>query len=251
MDDTGNDVRDSYDRVTEEYVARIAEELEHKPLDRQLLERFATDVRGVGLVCDVGCGPGHVARYLHDNGASVRGLDLSPAMVARLRAKPGGAEIGVTMGDFASTRVAGPFRLAYLLFNTITNLTTQDEQVACFRNAAAHVEPEASSPAMADEDEGAEDEDARASTRSEAPPADGSSLPMIATVEPIVCSKRGENAASGRLSSSILATKRRCVRRFQSPPTSCGSRRQAIRFCVSPISRRSRRSVRPLARSPS
>jgi hypothetical protein len=72
----------------------------------------------------------------------VHGIDLSEAMVARLREKPGGAEIPVTIGDFATTRVEGRFRLVYLVWNTIMNLTTQDEQVACFENAAAHLEPE-------------------------------------------------------------------------------------------------------------
>jgi hypothetical protein len=62
-------------------------------------------------------------------------------MVAKLRAKPGAEDIGVTIGDFATTTVEGPFSLAYLVFNTIMNLTTQDEQVACFQNVAAHVEP--------------------------------------------------------------------------------------------------------------
>ena len=71
----------------------------------------------------------------------VRGIDLSSAMVARLREKPGGEEIPVEIGDFATTRVEGTFTLAYLVFNTINNLTTQAEQVACFRNVAAHLEP--------------------------------------------------------------------------------------------------------------
>ena len=71
----------------------------------------------------------------------MHGIDLSPAMVARLQAKPGADDIGVTIGDFATTTVAETFRLAYLVFNTIMNLTTQDEQVACFRNVAAHLEP--------------------------------------------------------------------------------------------------------------
>src|SRR3982074_1656313 len=62
-------------------------------------------------------------------------------MVSRLRAKPGADQIEVTIGDFATTRVPGTFRLAYLVFNTIMNLTTQDEQVECFRNVAAHLEP--------------------------------------------------------------------------------------------------------------
>ncbi len=71
----------------------------------------------------------------------VHGIDLSEAMVAELRAKPGGEEIGVTIGDFSTTTVEGTFSVAYLVFNTINNLTTQDEQVACFQNVAAHLEP--------------------------------------------------------------------------------------------------------------
>src|ERR687885_2229521 len=66
---------------------------------------------------------------------------MSRAMVARLRAKPGAEKIGVTIGDFATTTVDGPFSVAYLVFNTISNLTTQEAQVACFRNVAAHLEP--------------------------------------------------------------------------------------------------------------
>ena len=71
----------------------------------------------------------------------VHGIDLSPAMVAKLRAKPGGEEIAVTIGDFASVELEGSFSLAYLVYNTIQNLTTQDEQVACFGNVARHLEP--------------------------------------------------------------------------------------------------------------
>jgi SAM-dependent methyltransferase len=71
----------------------------------------------------------------------VHGIDLSSAMVARLRAKAGAEDIEVTLGDFATTRVDGTFSIAYLVFNTIMNLTTQDEQVACFQNVAAHLEP--------------------------------------------------------------------------------------------------------------
>jgi hypothetical protein len=72
----------------------------------------------------------------------VHGIELSPAMVARLHAQPGGSEIGVTIGDFATTTVGGgPFAVVYLLRNTITNLTTQDEQIHAFGNAAAHLHP--------------------------------------------------------------------------------------------------------------
>jgi SAM-dependent methyltransferase len=75
----------SYDRVADEYVRRIFDELQHKPLDRQLLDRFAARVGDAGLVCDIGCGPGHVARYLHEHGVQVCGIDLSPELVKRAR----------------------------------------------------------------------------------------------------------------------------------------------------------------------
>jgi len=80
----------SYDRVAQQYVQRIFNELEHKPLDRALLDRLAASVRGFGPICDLGCGPGHVARYLHGQGAEVFGIDLSPSMVQQaLRLNPG------------------------------------------------------------------------------------------------------------------------------------------------------------------
>jgi SAM-dependent methyltransferase len=78
-------IRESYDRLAEEYARRIANELEHKPLDRELLDRFARATAGRGEICDMGCGPGHVARHLHDAGANVFGLDLSPGMVEQAR----------------------------------------------------------------------------------------------------------------------------------------------------------------------
>ena len=90
---------------------------------------------------ELGIGTGRVALPLSQRGVRVHGIDLSPAMVAQLRAKPGSDAIGVTIGDFSSTRVDGPFALAYLVFNTIMNLTTQDAQVACFQNVAAHLRP--------------------------------------------------------------------------------------------------------------
>jgi len=76
-----NDCQASYDLVADEYVRRIFEELQHKPFDRQLLDRFAASVRDVGPACDMGCGPGQVARYLHERGVHVCGVDLSAAMV--------------------------------------------------------------------------------------------------------------------------------------------------------------------------
>lgn len=77
------DVQTSYDRVAEEYIKRIFDELKHKPLDCQLLDRFAASVQSLGPVCDLGCGPGHVARYLSEHQVQVCGVDLSPEMVKR------------------------------------------------------------------------------------------------------------------------------------------------------------------------
>jgi SAM-dependent methyltransferase len=78
-------IRESYDRLADEYARRIFDELQHKPLDRELLNRFSAAVMGRGQVCDLGCGPGQVARYLRDAGAIVFGLDLSPGMLEQAR----------------------------------------------------------------------------------------------------------------------------------------------------------------------
>lgn len=101
---------------------------------------FLAELAGDGAALELGIGTGRVALPLAAKGVSVHGIDLSTAMVARLRAKPGGEAIAVTIGDFATTRVPGKFSLVYLVFSTITNLTTQDEQAACFANVAGHVE---------------------------------------------------------------------------------------------------------------
>jgi SAM-dependent methyltransferase len=102
---------------------------------------FLADLAGTGAALEFGVGTGRLAIPLRQRGIPVHGIDLSPAMVAQLRATPGGEGVGTTIGDFATTRVDGAFRLVYLARNTIANLTTQDAQVECFRNAAAHLEP--------------------------------------------------------------------------------------------------------------
>jgi SAM-dependent methyltransferase len=102
---------------------------------------FLADLAGHGAALELGIGTGRIALPLAHRGIRVHGIDLSEAMVARLRAKPGAEQIDVTIGDFAATTVDGRFSVAYLVFNTIMNLTTQDGQVACFQNAAAHLEP--------------------------------------------------------------------------------------------------------------
>jgi SAM-dependent methyltransferase len=102
---------------------------------------FLAELAGGGAALELGVGTGRIALPLARRGVRVHGIDLSAAMVARLRAKPGAEQVGVTIGDFATTTVDGRFSVAYLVFNTIMNLTTQDGQVACFRNVAAHLEP--------------------------------------------------------------------------------------------------------------
>jgi SAM-dependent methyltransferase len=102
---------------------------------------FLADLAGTGAALELGIGTGRIAIPLSQRGVRVHGIELSPALVAQLQAQPGTDNVEVTIGDFAITRAGGTFKLAYLVRNTITNLTTQDEQVECFRNAAAHLEP--------------------------------------------------------------------------------------------------------------
>ena len=94
---------------------------------------------GGGPVLEFGIGTGRIALPLRRRAVVVHGVDLSAAMLARLRDKPGAEDIGVTVGDFATATVGQEFAVVYLVFNTIMNLTTQDEQVACFANAARHL----------------------------------------------------------------------------------------------------------------
>jgi SAM-dependent methyltransferase len=107
---------------------------------RPAVDLLAHLARGGGAL-EFGIGTGRVALPLAERGVPVAGIDASEPMVARLRAKPGGERIPVAIGDFARTRVDGTFTVVYLVFNTIFNLLTQDDQVACFENAAAHLEP--------------------------------------------------------------------------------------------------------------
>lgn len=120
--------------------------------DQSAAEMFAPDVvdpvvdflaglAGSGRALELGIGTGRVALPLAARGVPVHGIELSNAMLDRLRAKPGGAELAVTIADFATTSVEGTFAVAYLVFNTISNLTTQEAQVACFRNVAAQLDP--------------------------------------------------------------------------------------------------------------
>jgi SAM-dependent methyltransferase len=102
---------------------------------------FLAELAGSGRALELGIGTGRVAVPLAQRGVPVSGIDMSKAMVARLHAKPDGTDIPVTIGDFATARIDGTFSVAYLVFNTISNLTTQAAQVACFRNVVAHLAP--------------------------------------------------------------------------------------------------------------
>ena len=127
------------ERVAARYDDSEAEMFEAEAIDPVV--EVLVELAGSGRALELGIGTGRIALPLARRGVSVHGIDLSKAMVARLRAKRDGEDIGVTIGDFATTTVDGSFSLAYLVFNTIMNLTTQAAQVACFRNAAAHLEP--------------------------------------------------------------------------------------------------------------
>ena len=102
---------------------------------------FLADLARSGTALELGIGTGRLALPLSQRGIRVHGIELSPAMAARLRAKPHADGIGLTIGDFTTATVSETFGLAYLVRNTIMNVTTQDGQVECFRNAAAHLAP--------------------------------------------------------------------------------------------------------------
>ena len=129
-------------RFDEQIAARYDETslLMYRPDVLEPTVDFLQELAREGAALEFGVGTGRVALPLSGRGVPVHGIDISEAMLAQLRRKPGSERIAVTVGDFTETRVEGSFRLAYLVFNTITNLITQDDQVACFRNAAAHLE---------------------------------------------------------------------------------------------------------------
>ena len=127
------------ERVAATYDEDAADMFEAATLD-PAVDFLAGIARG-GPALELGIGTGRIALPLAERGVPVHGLELSRAMAARLRNKPGGDAIDVTIGDFATTTVDATFSVAYLVFNTIMNLTTQEAQVMCFRNVAAHLQP--------------------------------------------------------------------------------------------------------------
>jgi hypothetical protein len=127
----------------EPVAARFDERYSHQadPAVVEPIVDFLAMLAGGGAALEFGVGTGRIALPLARRGVPVHGIELSPAMAARLAAKAGAGKVAVTIGDFAGTRAPGTFTLVYLVANTIMNLTTQDAQVACFENAAAHLEP--------------------------------------------------------------------------------------------------------------
>ena len=125
------------------FAGRVAERYDEHTADLPVepVVDVLAELAGGGSVLELGIGTGRIALPLAARGVPVHGIDLSPDMVAQLRAKPGGEEIPVAIGDFSTTTLDGAFSLVYLVRNTIMNVTTQDGQVACFENAAAHLEP--------------------------------------------------------------------------------------------------------------
>jgi ubiquinone/menaquinone biosynthesis C-methylase UbiE len=122
-DEITRSIRESYDRLAEEYTHRIADELQHKPLDRELLDRFARQTSGRGEVCDMGCGPGHVARYLRNAGASVFGLDLSTGMLAQARKL--NPEIRFREGNMSDLDIADGVLAGIAAFYAIVNISRE------------------------------------------------------------------------------------------------------------------------------
>ncbi len=118
--------------------AEVYDDFAHRG-DEAATVAFLADLARPGPVLELAIGTGRIALPLAARGVLVDGIDFSPAMVAKLRAKPGGDQLSVTMGDFADVDVAGTYRLVYVVFNSLFNLLSQDDQVRCFENVALHL----------------------------------------------------------------------------------------------------------------
>jgi SAM-dependent methyltransferase len=131
-------IRESYDRLADEYARRIFNELQAKPLDRELLTRFAAEVAGRGEACDLGCGPGHVARYLRDAGVTVFGLDLSSQMIEEARRL--NPDISFREGNMLALDIPGGSLAGIAAFYAIVNLP-RASLAAVFREIARVLRP--------------------------------------------------------------------------------------------------------------
>lgn len=126
------------DMSFDEEVAAIYDETSQRG-DEAATVAFLKQLAGSGPALELAIGTGRIALSLAAAGVQVDGIDFSPAMVAKMRSKPGGDKIDVTIGNFADVAVPGAYRLIYVVFNTLFNLLTQDEQVRCFENVASHL----------------------------------------------------------------------------------------------------------------
>ena len=128
----------TYDMATYgERIADIYDQL-HSSYEEAAISTL-TQLAGNGPVLELGIGTGRISLPLAKSGLAVHGIDASAAMISKLRAKPGGGDIPVTMGNFADVNVAGEFSLVFVVFNTFFVLLSQSEQVRCFRNVAKHL----------------------------------------------------------------------------------------------------------------
>lgn len=120
-------------------IAEVYDEWFHPPTSAEDTVEFLAGLAGGGPVLELAIGTGRIGLPLAARSIEVHGIDASEAMVARLRAKPGGEDISVTIGDFADVGVEGRYRLIAIVFNTLWALLTQQDQVRCVRNVAEHL----------------------------------------------------------------------------------------------------------------
>jgi SAM-dependent methyltransferase len=138
IDTITQSVRENYDRLAEEYASHIFDELGKKPFDQELLNRFAAEVRHLGEVCDLGCGPGHVARYLRDTGTTIFGLDLSPRMIAQARRL--NPDISFQEGDMTALDIPDATLAGIVAFYAIVN-TPKESLPPVFREMKRALKP--------------------------------------------------------------------------------------------------------------
>jgi SAM-dependent methyltransferase len=132
-----------YDETTYgERIADVYDTLTEVPTDTDEAVALLAELAGGGRALDLGIGTGRLALPLQARGVEIEGIDASPAMVEKLRSKPGGREIPITMGNFADLAVEGRFSLIFVAFNTFFALLSQDDQLRCFANVSAHLEPQ-------------------------------------------------------------------------------------------------------------
>src|SRR5438067_1936860 len=138
IDTITQSVRENYDRLADEYASHVYDELANKPFDRELLNRFAAEVKDLGDVCDMGCGPGHVGRYLRDAGTTVFGVDLSPRMIEEARRR--NPDISFKEGDMMALEIPEATLAGVAAFYAIVN-TPRESLPSVFREICRVLKP--------------------------------------------------------------------------------------------------------------